>query len=369
MRGINYLEFSLGDLVSIEGRKYEVIGIIIYQDGVTREVWKEYKLREKIRSKIKWLSIDNKNDEYALYEKNRSITKNSIVEKGYHEVDRGIAEVYSYLGNVDVELNETVRYEEYEDESEENIISVEVWDDETEYSTGYYLNSSDILKINDRVIGSNYKKTNKNFNLNIIKGFGALIIIFIVAISFLIMSNDSGIHEYLYDSPEFSYVTSITSDLKNEEKADVFQTTLSVDSVAKLIIDNVYEKVEDVQQSEEDSSVAIITEDEYCIVYSDIDDVNNTLVQVSSRLYTYTSNESPYHSNTYVSSYYRSYYYSRGYTSDSERYDKYTTSYKNFDGDYIDKNINDNYRTYSNSIRQSSVYSRSSSGGGTGFGK
>ena len=149
----------------------------------------------------------------------------------------------------------------------------------------------------------------------------------------------------------------------------MFQSTLSVDSVAKIIIDNVYEKIEDVQQSEEDNSVAIITDDEYCIVYSDSDDSNNTLVQVSSRLYTYTSSEAPYHSNTYVSNYYRNYYYSRGYISDTERYDNYTTSYESFDGDYIDKNTSDNYRSYSNSVRQSSIYSRSSSGGGTGFGK
>ena len=129
------------------------------------------------------------------------------------------------------------------------------------------------------------------------------------------------------------------------------------------------DEIEDVQQNEEDNSVAIITDNEYCIVYSDTDDVNNTLVQVSSRLYAYTSSESPYHSNTYVSNYYRDYYYSRGYSSDNERYNKYATSYENFSGDYIDKNISDNYRTYSTSVRQSSVYSRSSVGGGTGFGK
>ena len=66
---IDYLKFSLGDLISIEGIKYEVIGIIVYQDGATREVWNEYKLRERIRGKVKWLSIDNKNDEYAYMSK------------------------------------------------------------------------------------------------------------------------------------------------------------------------------------------------------------------------------------------------------------------------------------------------------------
>ena len=52
-----------------------------------------------------------------------------------------MAKVVSVMGNVDVVVGDEVSFEEYEDRTEEKIISVEHWDDGTEYSSGYYLDS------------------------------------------------------------------------------------------------------------------------------------------------------------------------------------------------------------------------------------
>ena len=57
----------------------------------------------------------------------------------YHKVDEGREIVRQYSGNVDVDLGEAALFSEYEDPTEERIISVETWSDGTEWSTGHYL--------------------------------------------------------------------------------------------------------------------------------------------------------------------------------------------------------------------------------------
>ena len=113
--------------------------------------------------------------------------------------------------------------------------------------------------------------------------------------------------------------------------------------------------------------MAILTKDEYCLVY--FSESNETLVQVSSRLYSYTSSNAPYRARHSSAAYYRRYYYSRGYNTDSTRYSKKTTSYENYDDGTINSNTNDKYKNYSESVRQSSTSSRPTSGGGTSSGK
>ncbi|MCI7441928.1 MAG: DUF4178 domain-containing protein, partial [Clostridium sp.] len=104
-----------------------------------------------------------------------------------------------------------------------------------------------------------------------------------------------------------------------------------------------------------------------CLVYTDTE--NQTLAQISQRSYVYSSTNNPYRSTNTTARYFRRHYYTIGYSSDSSRYKKYTSGYDNYDDGYIDTNSNNKYKTYSNSVRQSSVNSRTSSGGGTSSGK
>ena len=91
------------------------------------------------------------------------------------------------------------------------------------------------------------------------------------------------IRNYLEDSPFYSYETSITSDLNEEEKADVYSTSRSIEMAAKDIINAIDGETEDVQENTEDESVAILTEHEYCLVYES--EEGKTMVQALSLIH------------------------------------------------------------------------------------
>lgn len=169
------------------------------------------------------------------------------------------------------------------------------------------------------------------------------------------------------DSPFYSYETSITSDLNEEEKADVYSTSRSIEMAAKDIINAIDGETEDVQENTEDESVAILTEHEYCLVYES--EEGKTMVQASSRAYVYQSTNDPYHARTTTSRHYHSFYYFRGYSRDASRYNNRASGYQNYDGTAPEYNYSDTYRSYSNTVRQGSTGTRTSSGGGIGFGK
>ena len=175
------------------------------------------------------------------------------------------------------------------------------------------------------------------------------------------------ISKYLKKSEQYDYVTSITGN--DKQKADVYHSPYDLDATVRDIIDAIDGNTLDVQQNTEDddTSVAILTSKEYCLVY--ISEDEQVLVQISSRKYAYGTDSDPYHSRAGTSRYYRRYYYSRGYGSDSGRYKGNSTPYSTYDDTTLDKNYSDSYDSYSRSVRQSSARSRSSSGGGTSSGK
>lgn len=372
------LYFNVGDTIKADGSDYIVEGLIVFINEADNLKWTEYKIRQLSSRKVKWLSIDNDYEEYAIYTQagsKKGFSESEILSKGFKEADFGKANVISFAGNVDVENGDWVRYREFEDISEENIISIEEWEDETEYSTGYYLDENEITKVasanNNASYGNKNNFNNKESN-GVFKRFLAFILILMLfpVVGFLvpkIFINKDKIADYLSSSGLFTYTTSITSDLNNNEKADVYSTALSVEEAAKSVIDCVNGDVEDIQENAEDGTVGIMTKYEYCLVYTDTE--NQTLAQISQRSYVYSSTNEPYRSTNTTARYFRRHYYTIGYSSDSSRYKKYTSGYDNYDDGYIDTDSNNKYKTYSNSVRQSSVNSRTSSGGGTSSGK
>ncbi|MGM9978184.1 MAG: DUF4178 domain-containing protein [Clostridium sp.] len=372
------LYFNVGDTIKADGSDYIVEGLIVFINEADNLKWTEYKIRQLSSRKVKWLSVDNDYEEYAIYTQagsKKGFSESEILSKGFKEADFGKANVISFAGNVDVENGDWVRYREFEDISEENIISIEEWEDETEYSTGYYLDENEITKVasanNNASYGNKNNFNNKESN-GVFKRFLAFILILMLfpVVGFLvpkIFINKDKIADYLSSSGLFTYTTSITSDLNNDEKADVYSTALSVEEAAKSVIDCVNGDVEDIQENAEDGTVGIMTKYEYCLVYTDTE--NQTLAQISQRSYVYSSTNNPYRSTNTTARYFRRHYYTIGYSSDSSRYKKYTSGYDNYDDGYIDTDSNNKYKTYSNSVRQSSVNSRTSSGGGTSSGK
>lgn len=372
------LYFNVGDTIKADGSDYIVEGLIVFINEADNLKWTEYKIRQLSSRKVKWLSVDNDYEEYAIYTQagsKKGFSESEILSKGFKEADFGKANVISFAGNVDVENGDWVRYREFEDISEENIISIEEWEDETEYSTGYYLDENEITKVassnNNASYGNKNNFNNKESN-GVFKRFLAFMLILMLfpVVGFLvpkIFINKDKIADYLSSSGLFTYTTSITSDLNNNEKADVYSTALSVEEAAKSVIDCVNGDVEDIQENAEDGTVGIMTKYEYCLVYTDTE--NQTLAQISQRSYVYSSTNNPYRSTNTTARYFRRHYYTIGYSSDSSRYKKYTSGYDNYDDGYIDTDSNNKYKTYSNSVRQSSVNSRTSSGGGTSSGK
>ncbi len=382
------MRFELGERLRADGEVYKVVGKVVYRacNDIKAE-WTEYRLISEKTGREKWLSYDDIYREYSICE----VVSANVSTAGYHVVDDGVEEVIRAEGDVDVERGDQASFTEYEDSTEEKIISIERWDDGEEVSIGYYLDYDEIQKepsgyqyaggMNGGTSGfvsgntytsSGYRGTISQPGSSSAGKIVAAIAGVAIAIPILgsvvgALSNSNSISKYLEKSSAYEYTTSITG--SENEKATVYQTDYSIDTATKDIIDAINGDTIDVQQNEEDgdNTVTILTDKEYCIIYTSED--NETLVQVSTRKYMYYNDDDLYHGSRYSNRYYRRHYYSRGYSADTSTYGGYSSPYSSYSGDTLSSDSNSTYNTYSSSVRQSSVSSRTSSGGGTSSGK
>ena len=331
------LQFNKAQNLSIEGAEYRVTGGIEFHNRSDGSRWWEYCLLETRTRGIKWLSIDNIYEEYAIYTQcpyGSEFDEMNIFRDGYRQADAGQAVVTSCFGQVDTSPGDTVRYTEYEDGTEELIIAVEQWEDETEYSKGCYLDMDEIVLLDSGCSGQ--VESNRTLGFVNMKNLAVAAVILAVlgVLSYTyIQSNKKTIHKYLEGNINFSYQTSITSDLNEKERADVYSTDLSVDDAAKAIIQAIDGGTEDVQKNGEDDSVAILTKSEYCLVYTSTD--QTTMVQISSRAYVYQSTNTPYHATGHTHSYYR-----RELTGNHQIHHKCTKEHKGRAQNAINHNCN-----------------------------
>lgn len=372
------MEYLVGDILLINGSRYKIIGKVQYKNLSDNCFWYEYRLIQQETGMEKWLSADLNYNEYSISE---AILSSDTT--GYHVVDEGTEEVVGAWGNVDVESGDRAKFIEYEDDTEEKIRSCEIWDDETEYSSGYYIDLNEIQVVangggggaaaQNQYQGNTSYKPKKKFSIT-----NVIIILSIVCVLFGSLFNSFGglissksIAKHLKeDTAQYTYVTSITG--SEQEHADVYSSNADLDTTVRDILNAIEGNTEDVQQNTEDGdeSVAILTKNEYCLVYISEEDEHEVLVQISSRKYAYTSDRDLYRGRRYSNRYYRRFYYSRGYSSDNQSYGSdYSSAYRDFDDSTINYNSSDTYNTYSSTVRQSSVNSRNSSGGGLSSGK
>lgn len=378
------LKFRKGDRIKIEGELYQILGGIELVNRSDGARWTEYYVQNLQNGKLRWLSVDEIYDEYAIYTScdSKGFSEEELDAQGWKNADSGVEEVLGWFGNVDAEQGEKASYTEYEDSTGEYLMSVEHWDGETEYAKGYYLDkdeieiASDLQQVENRQFRVDYNNCQPRHPQTMQKRKGrnnkiiALVVIAIMACGIWAMTKSASkkeIRNYLEDSSFYFYETSITSDLNEEEKADVYSTSRSIEMAAKDIINAIDGETEDVQENTEDKSVAILTEHEYCLVYES--EEGKTMVQASSRAFAYQSTSNPYHATSTTARHYRSFYYFRGFSRDASRYDNRASGYQNYSGTVPDYNYSDTYRNYSNTVRQGSTGTRTSSGGGIGFGK
>ncbi|MCR5342713.1 MAG: DUF4178 domain-containing protein [Butyrivibrio sp.] len=360
------MNIRVGSKLQISNLEAHVIGEVTYkntEDGNKR--WTEYRLKTKHGER--WLSIDDVYKEYTL-----SWPENGVrgrVGPEWHEVDKGHQVVVHASGDVDVESGDEADFVEFEDASEDNTLSVEIWDDGTEYSKGVYLDKSDI-----RVVGYEKPKVNlvsgDKFGLYMMVAF----IVFGIFASLIdyIPAPVKKISKYIKSNTNYAYVTSITGN--QDQKADVYEykvTGVTTDTIAKDIIDGVEGETESVTQQDDilNHSIAIVTKKEYCLLYHPDDDTNRVYVQISPRKYNYTSDNSPYRSSDSTTHWYRSHYYNSSYAKDSTSYKRTPSAYSTYSGDTIHNIGNGYFDSYSSSVRQRSINARRSSGGGMGGGK
>ncbi|MBE6068001.1 MAG: DUF4178 domain-containing protein [Clostridium lundense] len=375
------LLLDVGNNIRLNGDKFTVDGYIVFKDSDGTK-WVEYKLKAKGGFQVRWLSVDKLNDEYAVYSEEGYSTEfleENIIANGYKEVDNSSAKVVDYRGNVDVDLGEKVFYKEYEDSTEKLLISVENWDGEQEFSKGYYIDKNDIEKLDSEFSnkygvsifdGADELDTTEKEKINIKTAIATILAIILLGITlraFVSNNQDKSLSKFIESNSNFQYETSITSDLDQKKKANVYLSYMTIEEVTKLIIEGLEGNVEDVQENKEDGSVAIMTKDEMALIY--LDENSRTMIQVSLREYVYSSRNTVYRGSNRTNHFFRSYYYNRGYSNDKNRYSNSANGYSDYNGSTFTPNDSNRYKTYSDSIRQSSINTRSSSGGGISSGK
>ena len=155
------MEYNVGDILKVDGRRYKILGKLQYKNVDDNCRWMEYRLKPVDGGGEFWLSVDEVYDEYALY-----CAAKQVSLDGYKKVDEGTQEVIGAWGRADAQAGDRAAFTEYEDASEENIISEEVWEDGREVSIGYYLDWNEItVETNPKNVqaakntaGTNYRK-------------------------------------------------------------------------------------------------------------------------------------------------------------------------------------------------------------------
>ncbi|MBP3708643.1 MAG: DUF4178 domain-containing protein [Clostridia bacterium] len=336
-----------GQIIYIDNVKYIVSNMVKYAEDTW--IWYEYAIVGEKGERI-WLCIEedeNGNEEYSIYESyggyiNDNEMSININDIEYELYEKGKATVKDYFGDADVDMNETCNYTDYMSKDQMYIASVEYWEGEVERSIGQYIDSS-AIRVTDEFDSTNLRpevKINKN-------GIIATVLILVLCFFGPIISAISGlfvnksIQKYLDKSSSYKYVTSVTNNTNNK-KAKVYKSSYStIDKTVKNIIDGVPEgitKTIDPEPGTDKDGIGLQTKKEFAYIYEEDGDV---YVQVSKKDYVENNGGSTYHSG------HRSYYHSA----------------------YRSSRSSSTYSSYASSARQSSINSRSSSGGGTSSGK
>ena len=360
--------YRVGTLLNIKGRPGKVIGYIQYENPQdSNKAWTEYRI--KTSDGEAWLSCDEIYDEYSI-----SWPANNVsgrIGPEWHKVDEGKQVVRRAEGDVDVDPGESAHFMEYEDVSEEHTLSVEVWEDGSEFSRGEYIEKSDIVE-------TGYEKpSTEDGNSSIWSGLvmaGIFCIAFFVALTGnggLSLGINKNISKYLEGSEKYVFETSLSGNENQKATVYAYHTLATTDDVAKDIIQGIAGYTESVTQKDDKNNqeIAILTKKEYCLVYHPENEEQKVYVQVSGRKHNYTSDNAPYRISDAGTLWYRNHYYSSGYPSDSSSYKGTPSAYSMYNGTTIHNIGNGYFDSYSSSIRQSSVNSRQSSNGGLSSGK
>lgn len=373
--------FEIGTRLKVDDIEGLVIGYIVYRNNNDSDRdWIEYRL--ETGEGEHWLSWDDYYGEYSLSWPSRLERGNKIPDK-WKKVDEGSQVVFFCEGDVDVEAGDSCHFVEYEDETEEEIFSIELWEDGTEVSEGYYLDREEI-QVLGHTAGSSTKRSSSRH-----KFVDVLFLLFIVIVGLFTALEEEfdfdfgfGHHEEVSlssyiesDANKYEYITSLTGNEGNRASVYKFRNTVNTPTTNMVAIDLIQaiggetEVVTANEGDDGDASVSILTRREYALIYYPEGENAVVYVQVSDRKYNYTSDQQPYRSRASTHSWYRRHYYSSGYSADSTKWSGTPSAYKTYDGPIVKDLGNGYFDVYSNSVRQSTIRQRKSDGGGLSGGK
>lgn len=359
-----------GDQVTIDKQIYIVEGYACYQIS-KEDKWLEFLIRDSKDFPI-WLSIENGPDGELAYSLHKTIHFNGSTRsknitynnQKFRFSESGSGRVVQTRGNVDYDNNEPFSLYEYISEDNQ-ILTIEVWEDEQESSVGKYIPSDSVSASfgNPKSI-SNAMSGKPGKSGGCLKCSFCIIlsVAFSIFIGVKLFGSGETIRNKIEKDTNFKYLTTVTVEEPEAHKEFVYQSSLDMDATCKRIIQLDPENIDyvtvdtlHVDVKDDISQRFIRAKDATVLIYKSEDSL--TYVQINENMPKESSRGHRYHGH-YYRHLYRPYWHYR------RSSDFYSNSMNNTN------NVNtQQYSSYLNSARQESVRTRRSSGGGTRFGK
>ncbi len=127
------MKFKYGDTLRIRSDLYTILGNIRYID-THGTIWYEYKLVKHKNNAEFWARWNKKRGAYQF-------TKvcGKVMPSDMNLVHRGYKMVIGTRGDIDIDIADVARYEEYEDANGTHTFTIEKWTHRTEYANGVYV--------------------------------------------------------------------------------------------------------------------------------------------------------------------------------------------------------------------------------------
>lgn len=299
---ISNLEFNLRDLIHVDNDLYRIISIVSLIEDKGKKKYNIYKLEGTKDYKIRYIYINSREKFNMLlteYPFNNFFNKTKLLNDGY-EKNIGQSMVIESRGDIDYYLLDNIDYTIYS--KDEDIVLIQKSKKNTKYLKGKKIDREEFsLKRHDReflqlelenkvIYNEEENKNSKNKKIAIIVSIIAFLIIIIFI--FAMRNSTSLISNNISQNSELTHLTSIISNEKKSEEAKVYESDLKATEVADILIKENKEEIIDVIKNKTESVIVIITNDEYCTVYTG--DEYKVFVQVSSREYVYFSGNGLY---------------------------------------------------------------------------
>ena len=352
------MEHYVGDAFRVENTFYRVSGKIQYKNVETQRTWYEYRVFSPETGEEAWYSCDIYKDENWL----TKLQSDDSLEDVYF-LEQEALQVVATKGVVGDEVGDTMVLKKHQDAFGKNVKLVKSWSEKEEYFSGYCegarenpftenMGATKNRKTKKKWFGRNKERTPIQKSMLMFRLIVSVLVLLIASLGSLWNRlNVPSAIEFMEDNPmRFIHVHSLISE--QEDFADVYMSTESMDDTAIAVIEHIEGKAEEVQQNAElgDDSIAILTEKEYCFIYKS--ENNQVLVQVCKRKYAYTCDHPLFQGTELSNEFYKHFYYTWGYRDDRVTYLEVASPYMTYQNTVLNVNNGDKFLKYAKKIRE-----------------